>query len=55
MLEEFELAEDAEKLAKTAGIEYRGDEAFLDDETIKELPLKTSMQAQAQMNAQIFL
>ena len=39
MLEEFQLAEDAEKLAKTAGIEKRGDLAFLDDGMIKELPL----------------
>ena len=39
MLKEFELPEDAYKLAKTAGIEKRGDLAYLDDAIRKELPL----------------
>jgi len=39
MLEEFELDHDAEELAKTAGIKRLCDLAYIDEETIKELPL----------------
>jgi len=39
MLEEFGLAEDVDKLAKTAGIEKLIDLTYLNDEIIKDLLL----------------
>ena len=39
MLEEFDLDHDAAELAKTAGIKRLCDLAYMDEETIKELPL----------------